>query len=91
MPLTLLDLARKSRQAPSKKPLLKTLDNSNLWESYRPLVDKGYAQERKNAGRKRIDLLIIFKMLILKQLFNISDEEFKFKRTTGTTFRSLPG
>jgi len=43
------------------------------------LLDKGYSQERKsNAGRKRIDPLILFKMLVLQQLFNLSDEEVDF-------------
>jgi hypothetical protein len=37
-------------------------------------------QERKsNAGRKQIDPLILFKMLILQQLFNLSDEELEFQ------------
>ena len=57
-----------------KKPVLKRLSDSIPWESFRPLLDKGYAQERKsNAGRKRIDPLILFKMLVLQQLFNLSD------------------
>lgn len=39
---------------------------------FRPLVNKGYSQERKsNAGRKRIDPLNFFKMLVLQQLFDI--------------------
>jgi IS5 family transposase len=50
------------------------------WESFRPLLEKRYAQDRKsNAGRKRIDPLILFKMLILQQLFNLSDEEVEFQ------------
>ena len=41
-----------------KKPVLKRLADSIPWESFRPLLDQGYAQERKsNAGRKRIDPL----------------------------------
>jgi len=56
-----------------KKPVLTRLTESIPWESFRPLLDKGYIQERKsNAGRKRIDPLILFKMLVLQQLFNLS-------------------
>jgi len=44
-----------------------------------PLLDRGYTQERKsNAGRKRIDPRILFKMLVLQQLFNLSNEEHEF-------------
>jgi IS5 family transposase len=43
-------------------------------ESFRSLLDKGYANERKsNAGRKRIDPLILSKMLVLQLLLNLSD------------------
>jgi len=55
-----------------KKPVLTRLTESIPWELFRPLLDKGYSQERKsNAGRKRIDPLILFKMLVLQQLFNL--------------------
>ena len=40
------------------------------WESFRLLLNKGYAQERKSsAGRQRIDPLILIEMLVLHQLF----------------------
>ena len=58
-----------------KKPVLKRLSESIPWEFFRPQLDKGYTHERKsNAGRKRIDSLILFKMLVLQQLFNLSEE-----------------
>ena len=54
------------------------------------MLDKGYSQERKsNADRKRIDPLILFKMLVLQQLFNLSDEEVEFKLMTGVRLRNL--
>jgi len=49
-----------------KKPVLTRLTESIPWELFRPLLDKDYSQKRKsNAGRKRIDPLILFKMLVL--------------------------
>jgi hypothetical protein len=51
-----------------KKPVLKRLSDSIPWDSFQPLLERGYTQERKsNAGRKRIDPLILFKMLVLQQ------------------------
>jgi hypothetical protein len=62
-----------------KKPVLKRLSESIPWELFRPLLDRGYTQERKsNVGRKRIDPLILFKMLVFQHLFNLSDEEIEF-------------
>jgi len=75
-----------------KKPVLKRLSDSIPWESFRPLLDQGYVQERKsNAGRKRIDPLILFKMLVLQQLFNLSDEELEFQVNDRRSFEELWG
>ena len=75
-----------------KKPVLTRLTESIPWESFRPLLDKGYSQERKsNAGRKRIDPLILFKMLVLQQLFNLSDEEVEFQVNDRRSFEDFVG
>ena len=75
-----------------KKPVLKRLADSIPWEPFRPLLDKGYAHERKsNAGRKRIDPLILFKMLVLQQLFNLSDQELEFQINDRRCFEEFVG
>jgi IS5 family transposase len=75
-----------------KKPVLIRLSQAIPWESFRPLLEKGYAQDRKsNAGRKRIDPLILFKMLILQQLFNLSDEEVEFQVNDRRSFEEFVG
>jgi transposase len=75
-----------------KKPVLKSLADSIPWESFRALLDKGYEHERKsNAGRKRIDPLILFKMLVLQQLFNLSDEELEFQVNDRRSFEEFVG
>jgi Transposase and inactivated derivatives, IS5 family len=75
-----------------KKPVLKRLSESIPWESFRPLLERGYAHERKsNAGRKRIDPLILFKMLVLQQLFNLSDEELEFQVNDRRSFEEFVG
>ena len=63
----------------NKKPVLTWLSESIPWEAFRSLLEKGYSKERKsNSGRKRNDPLILFKMLVLQQFFNLSDEEVEF-------------
>jgi hypothetical protein len=43
-----------------EKAVLTRLTESIPWESFRLLLDKGYSQEREsNAGRKRIDPMIL--------------------------------
>ena len=56
-----------------KKPILKVLAETIAWGSFLPLLNQAYQRDRKSAaGRKRIDPLVLFKMLILQQLFNLS-------------------
>ena len=75
-----------------KKPVLKRLADSVPWESFRPLLDQGYAQELKsNAGRKRIVPLILFKMLVLHQLFNLSGDELEFQVNDRRSFEEFVG
>ena len=75
-----------------KNPVFKQLFESIPWESFRPLLERGYANERKsNAGRKRIDPLILFKMLVLQQLFNLSDEELEFQVNDRRSFEEFVG
>ncbi len=91
-PKRFLGGTRKSIKAQNKKPVLTCLSESIPWEAFRPLLEKGYSQERKsNAGRKRIDPLILFKMLVLQQLFNLSDEEVEFQMNDRRTFEKFVG
>ena len=73
-------------------PVLNRLYETMPWESFRPFLEKVYAHERKrNAGRKRIDSLILFKMMILPQLFKLSDEELKFEVNDGRSLEEFVG
>ncbi len=72
-----------------KKPTQKRLSDSSTWESFLKTLEMSYIQERKwNAGRKRMDPLILFKMLVLQQLFNLNDEELESRSMTGVLLRN---
>ena len=76
----------------NKKPVLTCLSESILWEAFCPLLEKCYSQERKsNAGRKRINPLILFKMLVHQQLFNLSDKEVEFQVNDTHSFKEFVG
>ena len=54
-------------------PLLR-LNQVLPWDSFRPLLSRIRDKERKSpAGRKPFDELLLFKMLILQRLYNLSD------------------
>jgi hypothetical protein len=58
-----------------KKPVLVLLFTQISWNTFLPLLERCHSWELKSdAGRKRIDLLILFKILVPQQLFNLSNE-----------------
>jgi len=62
------------------------------WKTFLPLLEGGYSKERKsNAGRKRIDPLILFKLLVLQQLFNLNDDELEFQVNDRRSFEDFIG
>jgi hypothetical protein len=46
------------------------------WESFRPLLAQVHEKERKsNAGRKPLDVILMFTVLIPQSLYNLADEQ----------------
>lgn len=75
-----------------KKPSLERLSTAIPWEDFRPLLESVFQQERKSpAGRKRIDVIIMFKMLVLQQLHNLSDGELEFQVNDRRSFERFVG
>lgn len=73
-----------------KKPSLRHLTVAIPWEKFRPLLESTFPQERKSsAGRKRIDVIVMFKMLLLQQLYNLSDEELEFQVNDRRSFEEF--
>ncbi|WP_255102034.1 MULTISPECIES: IS5 family transposase [unclassified Synechococcus] len=55
-------------------------------------MEQSYSHElKRNAVRQRIDPLILFKMLVLQQLFNLSDEELEFQVNDRRSFEEFVG
>src|SRR5512136_3172902 len=50
------------------------------WKQFRPLLEVVREKERKSsAGRKPFDVVLMFKVLILQSLYNLSDEQAEFQ------------
>ena len=50
------------------------------WEKFRRDLEVIYDHERKsNAGRRPFDVVIMFKILILQSLYNLSDDEMEYQ------------
>lgn len=63
-----------------KQDLLLNLNEVVPWEEFRAILEQVHQKARKsNAGRKPIDVVLLFKMLILQRLYNLSDEQLEYQ------------
>lgn len=75
-----------------RKDYLRSIDKFIPWEIFRSLLEQLPSKQRKsNAGRKPIDRIILFKLLILQQLYNLSDENLEFMTHDRISFRQFVG
>jgi transposase len=50
------------------------------WEAFRPELSRVHDKDRKsNAGAKPIDVVLMFKVLVLQQLHNLSDDRIEYQ------------
>jgi transposase, IS5 family len=50
------------------------------WEAFRPDLSQVHDKDRKsNAGAKPIDVVLMFKVLVLQQLHNLSDDRIEYQ------------
>jgi transposase, IS5 family len=86
------DLEQRQRKLNQKKDVLVTLNQIIPWESFRELLESAREKPRKNhAGRKPIDVILLFKLMILQQLYNISDEELEYQVNDRLSFMQFLG
>ena len=85
--------AKKRRQKlEQRKDKLRELNEMIPWELFRaPLEQVKPQQHKSNAGRKSIDLLLLFKLLILQQLYNLSAENLEYQVYDRDSFRRFLG
>ena len=62
------------------------------FETFRPLIEKALKKERKsNAGRRPFNVTMMFKILILQRLFNLSDDQTEYQITDRISFQRFLG
>ncbi len=72
-------------------PLVGLKDQIN-WEAFRPDLNRVHEKERKsNAGAKPIDVVLMFKVLVLQQLHNLSDERIEYQIRDRLSFMRFLG
>ena len=74
------DVEERYQKLKGKKDFLCYLDEVVPWESFRELLEQIHDKPRKsNAGRRPIDAVLMFKLLVLQKMYNIGDDELEYQ------------
>lgn len=68
------------------------LNNVIQWEIFRPILSKSLLKEHKGpGGRPPYDCILMFKILVLQRIYNLSDEQTEFQINDRITFMRFLG
>ena len=72
-------------------PLVQLNERVN-WDLFRPELEKIREKERKSsAGRKAFDVVLMFKILVLQSLYNLSDDAVEYQVRDRLSFMRFLG
>lgn len=68
------------------------LDEAVDFESFRPTLERAHDKERKSrAGRKPYDVVVMFKMMVVGELYNLSDAQVEYQVRDRVSFMAFLG
>jgi len=83
---------KRRRQLEARRDKLQDFNEMVPWSVLRPVLDQMLCPERKSkAGRQAIDVMLLFKLLVLKHLYNLSNEEVEYQAHDRASFRRFLG
>lgn len=92
MQTSFFDLANRYSRLTIFKDPLERLNAAIDWEIFRPILNKIDIKSRRNkAGRKPTDRILMFKLIILQNLYNIADERLEYLVTDRLSFMRFLG
>ena len=82
---------RLAKLTKKKDPLVK-LSLMIKWEKFRPIIERAMKKETRGyGGRPPYDYIMMFKVLILQRLYNVSDGQMEFQINDRLTFMRFLG
>jgi transposase, IS5 family len=92
MQIGFFDVDKRYKQLDKLKDPLVALATLINFEMFREDIEKGLSRERKdNSGRKPFDKVMLFKGLLLKRLYDLSNDELEYQITDRSSFRRFLG
>jgi transposase, IS5 family len=88
----LFDLENRLAELSAMGDPLEKLNKAINWTHFKPIIAKAFRKERKNnAGRPPFDFILMFKILILQTMYNLSDAQTQFQILDRLSFRRFLG
>ena len=88
------DLSDRYASLDAKKDPLIEINAVVPWDAFRPLLERIWrkpdAAKKSRAGRKPMDVVLMFKALVLSALYNLSDDQIEYQVRDPLTGRGLP-
>lgn len=92
MQTSFFDLEDRYRQLSRSGDPLERLGRAIDWEMFRPVLLRVDQKARKsNAGRKPVDRVLMFKILVLQNKYRLSDEQLEYQVTDRLSFMRFLG
>jgi len=86
----LFDVQTRHEKIKQYATMLDQLNTLINWEEFRPTLEAIHQKERKNnAGRKSLDVVLMFKILILQSLYNLSDHQMEYQIADRISFMAF--
>jgi hypothetical protein len=90
---TLFDAEEKERKLTEKGDPLEWLSKAVDFEMFRSQLEDALLPRKRgsNAGAKRYDVVMMFKLMVLQRCYNLSDGQAEFQVVDSTSFRRFFG
>lgn len=89
------DLSDRYASLDAKKDPLIEIDAVAPWEEFRPVLEqvwrKRHTERKSRAGRKPLDVVLMFKTLVLSALYNLSDDQIEYQVRDRLSFMRFLG
>jgi transposase, IS5 family len=89
------DLSDRYASLDATRDSLLEIDAVMPWEEFRPTLERVWrkpeAECKSRAGRKPMDAVLMFKMLVLSALYNLSDDQIEYQVRDRLSFMRFLG
>jgi|SRR5271157_65253 len=81
------DVSERQKKLLKTRDFLERVNRIVAWESFRPVLDDALKRkDRVKGGRPAYDAVLMFKVLVLQALYNLSDEQTEYQILDRTSF-----